>query len=214
MIETYDGRSREDLKQAIDIARKYNMKAALGYVECVATARASSTLFTTYTTAKSVIDATGLWTMPANYLYVGRKIRVRAAGAISNIVTTPGTMNFQVKIGSVAAFDSGAIQLNATAHTTLPFFLDISLVCQVVGSGTTAKMIGIGTAEGLMFTRTAGQTDDAQGMQTILIPQTNPVQGTGFDSTIANIIDFWAGFSISNAGNGVRIDEYSLEFLN
>jgi hypothetical protein len=209
-----DGFTREDLKRAIDISRKYGMKGALGYVECVATVRASSTLFTTYTTAKSVIDPTGLWTMPPNYLYVGRKIRVRVAGAISNIVTTPGLMNFQLKIGGVAAYDTGNIQLNATAHTTLPFFLDISAVCQAVGSGTNAKLLGIGTAEGLMFTRTAGQTDDAQGMQTIVVPQTNPAQGTGFDSTIANIIDLWAGFTISNAGNGVRIDEYSLEFLN
>jgi len=210
----YDAHSRESLKRAIDIARRHNMKAALGYVECVATVRASSTLFTTYTTAKSVIDPTGLWTMPANYLYVGRKIRVRVAGAISNIVTTPGLMNFQLKIGSVAAYDTGNIQLNATAHTTLPFFLDISAVCQAVGSGTSAKLLGIGTAEGLMFTRTAGQTDDAQGMQTIVVPQTNPAQGTGFDSTISNIVDLWAGFTISNAGNGVRVDEYSLEFLN
>lgn len=213
-MDTYDGVEASELKRAIDIARKYNMKGALGYVECVATARVSGALFATYTTAKSVIDPTGLWTMPANYLYVGRKIRVRVAGAISNIVTTPGTMNFQLKIGSVAAFDSGAIQLNATAHTTLPFFLDLSLVCQVVGSATTAKLLGVGTAEGIMFTRTAGQTDDAQGMQTILVPQTNPVQGTGFDSTISNIIDLWAGFSISAGGNGVRVDEYSLEFLN
>jgi hypothetical protein len=210
----YDGRSFADLKKSIDIARKYGMKGALGYVECVATARASSALFTTFTTAKTVLDPTALWTMPANYLYVGRKMRIRVAGAISNIVTTPGLMNFQIKIGSVAAFDTGNIQLNATAHTTLPFFLDISAVCQVVGSGTTAKLLGIGTAEGIMFTRTAGQTDDAQGMQTIVVPQTNPAQGTGFDSTIANIVDLWAGFTISNAGNGVRVDEYSLEFLN
>lgn len=205
---------RAELKRVIDIARRYNMKGALGYVECVAYARASSALFTTYTTAKTVIDATGLWTMPANYLYAGRKMRLRVAGAISNIVTTPGLINFQLKIGAVAAYDTGNIQLNATAHTTLPFTLDVGLTCQVVGSGTTAKLLGVGQAEGLMFTRTAGQTDDAQGMQTVTVPQTNPAQGTGFDSTIANIVDFWAGFTISNAGNGVRIDEYSLEFLN
>lgn len=213
--QTYEGETIQSLRRAIDIARKYNLRGAAGYVECVASQRASGTLFTTYTTSKTVIDATGLWDMPRQYLYEGRKGRVRVAGAISNIVTTPGTITFELKVGSVIAWTSGAVQLNATAHTTLPFFLDLAFTCQAVASGATGtKILGIGALEGLMFTRTAGQTDDVQGMQTIIVPQTNPAQGTGFDGTVQNTIDLWVGFSISNAGNGIRIDEYSVEFLN
>jgi hypothetical protein len=74
-------------------------------------------------------------------------------------------------------------------------------------------MMGLAQATGIMFTRTAGQTDDAQGMQTILAPATAPAVGAGFDSTIANIIDLWAGFTISNAGNGVQIHQYKLADL-
>ncbi len=59
-----------------------------------------------------------------------------------------------------------------------------------------------------MFTLTAGQTDSAQGQQVIAVPQTAPVLGAGFDSHVINTLDLWAGFSISNAGNGIRIDEY------
>lgn len=211
----YDGYSIQELKKAIDVARKYNLKAAAGYVECVAVASASSALFTTYTTSKTVIDASGLWDMPRQYMRVGRKGRLRVAGAISNIVTTPGTITFELKIGTVVAWTSGAIQLNASAHTTLPFFLDMAFTCQVFAMGAAAtKILGIGSIEGLMFTRTAGQTDDAQGMQGIVVPQTNPAQGTGFDGNAQNTTDLWAGFSISNAGNGVRTDEYSVEFLN
>lgn len=216
-MDTYDGVDPAELKRMVDIARKYNLRGALGYVECVASASKSSALFATYTTSKLVTDATGRWTMPANYLYAGRKLRVRVAGAISNIVTTPGTITFELKVGptaNIVGWSSGAIQLNATAHTTLPFFLDVSLVCQVTGDGTTAKLLGVGVAEGLMFTRTAGQVDDAQGMQSIIVPQTNPAQGTGFDSTVASVVELWAGFSISNGGNGVRVDEYALEVLN
>jgi len=209
----YDGYSLAELKRAIDVARKYNVKGAAGYVECVVAANASSALFTTYTTSKTVIDSSGLWDAPRQYFKVGRKGRLRVAGAISNIVTTPGTITFEFKIGSVVAWTSGAIQLNASAHTTLPFFLDMAFTVQAFGSGTATKLLGIGTAEGLMFTRTAGQTDDAQGMQTIIVPQTNPAQGTGFDGTSSQGTDFWTGFSISNAGNGIRTDEYSLEFL-
>lgn len=187
---------------------------ALGYEEMVVTQQAAGTLFTTYTTAKTVINPQALWTMPAGYLFIGRKIRVSVQGAISNIVTTPGTINFQIKIGSVAAFDTGAMQLNATAHTTLPFWLDIEATCRSLGSGTSATLMGLARATGKMFTSTAGQTDSAQDMPTLLAPATAPAVGTGFDSTIANIVDFWAGFSISNAGNGVQIQQYSIEFPN
>lgn len=211
---TYDGYTIRELKKAIDVARKYQLKGAAGYVECVVAMRASSALFNTYTTAKTVIDSSGLWDMPRNYMYEGRKFRLRAAGALSNIVTTPGTITFQLMIGAVIAWTSGAVQLNATAHTTLPFFIDLGLTCQQFNTGTTGTAImGIGTIEGLMVTRTAGQTDDAQGMQTIVIPQTNPALGTGFDGHVVNTVDWWAGFSISNAGNGVRFDEYSIEML-
>lgn len=171
-------------------------------------------LLATYTTAKSVIDANALATIGANYWAVGRKLTVKGFGAISNIVTTPGLMNFQVKLGptsNIAVYDSGNIQLNATAHTTLPFWFEIQLIVRAIGNATTANFIGVGRFEGVMFTKTAGQTDDAQSMITILSPQTNPAVGTGFDSTTPSILDFWVGFTISNAANGVRIDHYTAE---
>jgi hypothetical protein len=182
--------------------------------ETLVSQQAAGTLFNTYTTAKSVIPPQCLYTLPANWFNIGRMLHIFVTGAISNIVTTPGLLNFQVKVGSVAAFDSGNIQLNATAHTTLPFWLEILLTCRAVGSGTSANLIGQAMATGLMFTRTAGQTDDAQGMQTILAPATAPAVGTGFDSTVANIVDFWTGFTISNAGNGIQIHQYKLVALN
>lgn len=182
--------------------------------ETLVTQQAAGTLFNTYTTAKSVINAQGLWVMPAGYLQIGKKFRITLKGGLSNIVTTPGLINFQVKFGGVVVYDSGNIQLNATAHTLLPFWAEIELICRSVGSGTLATMIGLGAYSGLMFTRTAGQTDDVQGMQTIVAPQTAMAPGTGFDSTIANIVDIWAGFTISNAGNGIQIQSYALESLN
>lgn len=180
--------------------------------ETIAVQRAAGTLFNTYTTAKTVINPDALVTLPANFFSVGRMLRIFVAGGISNIVTTPGLMNFQVKIGSAVAFDTGNIQLNATAHTTLPFWLDILLTCRAVG--TTGNFMGQASATGIMFTRTAGQTDDAQGMQTILAPATAPAVGASVDTTIANILDFWTGFTISNAGNGIQVQQYKVVSLN
>lgn len=184
------------------------------YQDTLVSQQAAGTLFTTYTTAKSVINPQALCVVPAGYFYIGKKIRICSKGGISNIVTTPGLMNFQIKIGSAVAFDTGNIQLNATAHTTLPYWLEIELLCRSVGSGTNATAMGLAQVTGRMFTLTAGQTDNAQGMQTILAPATAMAVGAGFDSTIANVIDMWAGFTISNAGNGIQVQTYCIEALN
>jgi len=179
------------------------------WVQLIANQRAAGTLFNTYTTAKSVINPDALVTLPANYLYPGSSLRVLVSGGISNIVTTPGLMNFQVIIGASAiAFDTGNIQLNATAHTTLPFWLDIQLTVRATGNGTNANLIGQAHVTGKMFTFTAAQIDDLQDMPTILAPATAPAVGAGFDSTIANILNFFVGFTINNAGNGVQIQQY------
>lgn len=178
------------------------------YRECIAWQRTAGLLWNTYTTAKTVLFPDALVTIPSNYLDPGAALRVCGTGAISNIVTTPGLMNFQIKIGSVAAYDSGNIQLNATAHVTIPFWFDILLTARAIGNGTAANAMGLGIFTGKMFTLTAGQTDDAQGHMSIVAPVGAPAVGTGYDSTIANIIDFWVGFTISNIGNGVQIHQY------
>jgi len=182
--------------------------------EIITNQRAAGTLFTNYTTAKTVINPDALVTIPTNYFYPGRSIRVCAMGGISNIVTTPGLMNFQIKLGSVAVYDTGNIQLNATAHTTLPFWFEANLTCRATGNGTSANFMGLATVTGIMFTLTAGQTDSAQGMQTIAAPTTAPAVGTGFDSTVANTLDFFVGFTIANAGNGVQIQQYEVSSDN
>lgn len=188
-----------------------------GWNQTLVTQRTAGTLFNTYTTAKTVINQQDLYGFYANYFQLGSKLRVRVAGAISNIVTTPGTITFQVMLGSIVAWSSGAVQLNATAHTTLPFVLEIDLTCQLTNTavgGAVAKFMGIGRLTGVMFTKTAGQTDGANTETMIVVPVTAPALGTAFDSTISQILDFWVGFSISNAGNGVRIDQYDVEALN
>lgn len=184
-----------------------------GWNQTLVTQRTAGTLFNTFTTAKTVINQQDLYGFYANYFQLGTKLNIRVNGAISNIVTTPGTIVFQVMLGSVIAWSSGTIQLNATAHTTLPFRLDIDLTCQLTNTavgGAVAKLMGAGQLSGVMFTKTAGQTDGANTETVMMVPVTAPALGTAFDSTVSQILDFWAGFSISNAGNGVRIDQYDV----
>jgi len=176
--------------------------------------QAAGALFNTYTTAKSVLNPQSLVDLWRNFWAVGTKVRITVHMSVSNIVTTPGTITFQVMMGTIVVWTSGAIQLNAAAHTLLPAKLVIDLVCQVVGTGTTAKLMGQGVLTGVMFTKTAGQVDGVNSETVINVPVTAPAQGGGFDSTIANLLDFWVGFSINNAGNGVRVEQYEVESLN
>ena len=192
----------------------------------LAAQNASGTLFTTYTTAKTVINQQALYPVGANTLAVGDSFTVTVLGGLSNIATTPGTVTFQVMMGTIVMWTSGAIQMNATAHTTIPFRLVVELTVQLVNTtvgGAIAKMLGIGTLVGPMFTRTIAATDswgrvsaaDASVSDvTILVPITAPAQGTAFDSTITNNLDFWTGFSISNVGNGVQIHQYRVDGNN
>lgn len=185
--------------------------------QAVVTQEAAGTLFNTYTTAKTVINQSNLLSLYPNFFKIGQKLRVTICGALSNIVTTPGTCVFQVMLGSIVVWTSGNIQLNATAHTTLPFKLTVDLTCQLANTGVggaIAKLMGLGVLTGVMFTLTAAQTDAANVPGAFMVPATAPALGTAFDSTISQILDFWVGFSISNSGNGVRVDQYDVEILN
>ena len=191
--------------------------------ETLVSANAAGTSFGTYTTAKTVLPTSCLVTLPANWWYVGRSIRVTVQGGISTLVTTPGTMVMQVNLGAVAAFSTGNIQLNATAHTTMPFELNVNLTCRAVGAGTAGNLMGIGKVTGAMFTKTIAATDlwgrvsaaDASVSDvTMMVPTTAPAVGTGFDATAAQTLDFFTGFSVSSASNGIQVCNYTVESLN
>lgn len=187
------------------------------WAQGLAVQRGQGTLFNTFTTAKSVINQEALYPIGANALALGDAFHISVKGGISNIVTTPGTIVFQIMLGTIVVWSSGNIQLNATAHTTLPFSLEVDLYVQLLNTtvgGAIAKMMGIGVLTGVMFTKTAGQTDGANTETTIVVPVTAPALGTAFDSTIGQTLDFWAGFSISNAGNGIQIAGYRVDGNN
>lgn len=168
--------------------------------------------FATFTTAKTVLPTNALYTFPAGYFTIGRSLRLTIVGNLSNIVTTPGTITFQCMLGAVIAFTSGAIQMSTTAHTKLPFWLDILLTCRAVGSGTSANFIGQGIALSQCFNISGA--DATTGHSSLLIPNVTAAAGTGWDSTLSQQLDFFAGFSVSNGANLVNIQQYTVESLN
>jgi hypothetical protein len=177
----------------------------------------AGSLLNTYTTAKSVLPAAGgLPSIPANYMQLGTKFRFAFAGATSNRVTGPDTMTFQIMVnsGGIVACTSGAVNLTTTANTLASFTGEIMLNTTAIGNGTSAKFEGIWDLRGQSFAMAASLANNAGGTGFALGPLTSPGAGTGFDSTITESVDLWVAQSVSNAGNGIRIDWWTFESYN
>lgn len=174
------------------------------------TALASSTAKTSL-----MLGNTGeLGTLPAKYFErIGKSLKLRAAGRISTVVTTPGTLQLGLQLSTIDVWLSGLMTLNAVAKTNVPWVLELELFCRSVGNGTGATLLGIGSfvSEAVL----ASVAPTAGGELTHVLPyNAAPAVGTGFDSTIANPIDFSGQWSVSNASNSIRLETFSLDLWN
>jgi len=190
------------------------MAQAPYYVQTLASQKANGAIKNTYTTAATVLNPSDLTPIPGNYFQIGSKIRVRAWGGLSNIVTTPGTVTFQVNMGAVAIYSSGALQMVNVANTLAPFVFEAVLRMASVGNSTSATWIGGGfvTAQNILITAGTGNPTITDAI--LAAPSGSPAAGSGYDSTTQQILDFFVGFSISNAGNGVQLYDYQVEQLS
>lgn len=155
----------------------------------------------------SLLPAQAKLTLLANYIdKIGKKFVVRAQGRVSNVVTTPGNLTFRLKFGSIIVATSRAINLNIVAKTNVGWHLDWYITTRAIGGTTSANFMhnGIWVSESVVGA--------AAGSSSSAALQDAPVVGTGFDSTIANVIDLAAIFSIT--GNSITLHDYALESLN
>lgn len=183
------------------------------WVELVSFDIADGAALNTSTSPTSLLSGSSKFTLPANFFnFIGRKLRVRAAGRISTVVTTPGTLSLDFRLGSVIAFAAGAMALNVVAKTNVTWIFEAELECRAVGIGTSAALLGIGK---FMSEAVIGSPlPSVGGSGLLLLPASAPANGTGFDSTAAQQIDLFGTWSISNAANSVQCQQFSLEALN
>lgn len=179
--------------------------------ETLVTAQADGPARATFTTAVTLLPDHAIYTIPANYFYIGRQLRVRAYGRISTF--TSGTFTFDFRLGTLATpiivFNGGALA-TVISLTNQTWELEMLMTCRAVGAGTAANLIGTGRFTSQVVT---GGTAGQQAMSYPL-PLTAPAVGTGFDSTIANVANLFIACSVSNAANAITLHQYSLEALN
>lgn len=153
-----------------------------------------------------------LYTFPANFFEVHKRIRVNAAGRISCVVTTPGTARFDLTLGGTIVFDSLAINLNTVAKTNVPWSLSLELICQAAGSGTTAALFPgrcIWESEAVV----GSPLPTAGGSGIVLLPyNTAPAVGAGFSSVVSQQADLF--FTQTVATGSVQLHTLSIEALN
>lgn len=160
-------------------------------------------------TAASCIPAASRLILPNNYWTVGKQWRVKVAGRISCAVTTPGTARFDLRTGPTGAiitFDTGALNLNVVAKATVPFRLEIDLVCRTVGTGVASTLFGSSTftSEAVVGAAATG----AGGVGVILAPVGAPAVGAGYDNTAANAVDMF--FTQTAITGSMTVHQYEI----
>lgn len=159
--------------------------------------------------AASCIPVASRLILPNNYWTIGKQIIVRLSGRISCAVTTPGTARFDLRTGpsgTIVAFDTGALNLNVVAKTTVPWLLELRLTCRAVGTGTSTTLFGLG-----MFQSEAvvgSPLPSAGGNGSLLCPVGAPAVGTGFDNTAANALDMF--FTQTVATGSMTVHQYEV----
>lgn len=165
------------------------------------------------TSATSILPGAGKFTLPANIMQIGTKFIFRAQGRISTVVTTPGNLTLDLRFGSVIAWNGGASALNVTAQTNATWDLEVNAIVRAIGASTTANLIGVGKwiSRASLNAPAVGTTT---GVGVVLLPDTAPAVGTGFDSTASQVVDFFATFSVANASNSITCHMAELVLCN
>lgn len=186
----------------------------LGYSNIVGVpAAAIGPILTASAARTSIMPTASKQTVPTNFLgFPGKQIRFRIQGQLGNIVTTPGTLTLDITFAAVQVWNSGAIQLSAIAHTTLPFWLEVDMTMRAIGAGTAANLMAAGKMCSQCIIPAVGVSDGGQHNE-LMVPNVTPVVSTGFDSTVLNAIDIFGTFSLSNA-NAIAIHQFSIEEKN
>ena len=152
--------------------------------------------------------------LPNSYFYIGRIMKVMLSGRISCAVTTPGTARLDICLGSAGTtivFDTGALNLNIVAKTTVPWYFEAKLVCRAVGTGTSTTFFPMGAvfqSEAVI----ASPLPAAGGNGSLLVPVGAPAVGAGFDNTAASALD--VVFTQTVATGSFTVHNYQVDILN
>lgn len=181
-----------------------------GYATSLIAAQMAGAALSASTAETSLLPAQAKLTLPAGYVEeVGQHFRLTAAGKISTVVTTPGTMTFKLKAGSTAILTSSALALNIVAKTNVGWWLDLLITVRTLGaSGGAAQLMANGpwVSEAVI----GAPLPSVGGNGSLMWQASAPAVGTAFDHTIANIIDFTGTWSVNSGSNSITCEQFQI----
>ena len=164
-------------------------------------------------TRASCIPTANRIVLPNNFFYVGRRIRFTMSGAVSCAVTSPGTARLDICMGAsgtTIVFDTGALNLNVVAKTTVPWQFQVELICRAVGVGASSTFFPMGW---FMSEAVVGAPANAAGGNGVLqVPVGTPAVGAGMDNTAASALDVF--FTQTVATGSFQVHNYVVDVTN
>jgi hypothetical protein len=181
--------------------------------ETLITSAVDGTQILNTTVQASIIPPAAKYTLPAGFFSVpGKEIRITAKGRVSCVVTTPGTLLFQVLFGATAVYNNAAaaMNLNVVAKTDVSWWFEYTGTCRAIG--TSANLMGVATFQSEAVVGSGLPTVGGNG--SLIVPASAMAVGSNFDSTVAQVVDLQAKFSVATATTALTCHAYKLESLN
>lgn len=185
------------------------------YQEVLMCSRSDGSALTAAAAATALPASAKLTLEPGYFGVVGKAIRIEASGRISCVVTTPGTGRYDVRLTSpvpttVTAFDSLAMNLNTVAKTNVHWWLDLTLICGVIG--TAAQLFPHNCRWGSEAV-VGSPLPTAGGSGVLNLPyNTAPALGTAFDGTVSQTLDLF--FTQTVATGSMTLHNFIVTALN
>lgn len=177
----------------------------------IASAQQAGPALTGSTVQTSILNSAAIPTLQASDIDGAGKIyKLTAAGQISTVVTTPGTLTFSWMFGAIV-IASAVVNLNVVAKTNVPWILEWWVSARSIGAGTLSTMIYQGRFESEAVVGSPVPTVGSAGVA--MLANGAPVIGTGFNNMIPFTVDLQATWSLSNA-NSIQTMWSLLESIN
>lgn len=172
-----------------------------------ASAQGDGAALSNSTTPTSLLPTEAKLILPPNFLRIGTLLHVVALGRVSNIVTSPGTLTLDLRLGGgTVVANGGAMNLNIVAKTNATWWLEWWLTCRAGGAAANFMHQGIWSSESFV----GSPTQAAGGAGCASLPASAPAVGSNFDQTIAQTLDLFATFNTANAGNSIQLHQYKV----
>lgn len=159
--------------------------------------------------ATSILPSSAICAIPAGALQIGSLLKITLRGRVSTVVTTPGTLTLDVRLGGVVVSVFGAIALNIVAQTNATWEATLLASVRSVGNGISATALCTGAFISRAVIGSAAVATAGAGE--VLLPDTAPAVGTGFDSTASLAVNVFGTWSVASVSNSIQVHQALVE---